>query len=252
VTAVATTEPATCACGTTYKPGAAFCARCGTRRQPVEPVAPPPPRAAGLPIAIAYYMVLLAAQVVAMVNIKLGGDVFTTTWVVTLGFAVITIGFAIPNHALVLPLLGRAGFRPLGYLVLLALAPVIVALIHGYVHGLGILFDLDQPGELDMYAGYGIGLAIVLDAVIPPFVEEIGFRGLIFGALRRNLRFSEALVISSFAFAFAHLSVPSILTHAPLGFYLCWLRYRSNSLWPPMFAHACHNLGVIAWAAYST
>jgi uncharacterized protein len=245
----ATGEAATCACGAAYKPGAAFCARCGTRR---EPVATAPPRAAGLPIAIAYYLTLLVAQVIAMVNIKLGGDVFATMWVVTLGFAIVTLGFAIPNHALVLPLLGRAGFRPLGYLVLLALAPVIVALIHGYVRGLGILFDLEQPGELDSFGSHGIGIAILLVAIVPPVVEEIGFRGVIFGALRRNLRFSEALVISSFASAFAHLSVPSILTHAPLGFYLCWLRYRSNSLWPPMFAHACHNLGVIAWATYGS
>ena len=237
-------EPATCACGAAYKPGATFCARCGARRARIVE------RDHGIPIAIAYYLALLVVQVIAMVNVKLGGNVFTTIWLATVGFGVVTLAFAIPNRALVLPLFTRAGFGPLGYLLLLALAPAIIAVIHGYVWGLAHLFHLDQPGELDVFAGHGLALAILLTAIVPPFVEELGFRGLIYGALRRNLGFSEALVISSFAFAFAHLSVPTILTHAPLGIYLCYLRHRSNSLWPSMFAHACHNMGVIVLATW--
>jgi len=239
--------PAVCACGTAYKPDAAFCARCGTRRERARTAAPPD---RGIPLAIAYYLALLVVQVVAMVNVKLGGNVFDTICLATLAFGVVTLTFSVANHGLLLPLFKGTGFGPLGYLALLALAPAILALIHGYVRGLDHLFHLDQPGELDVFNGHGVAVAIVMMAVVPPVVEELGFRGLIYGALRRNLGTTEALVISSFAFAFAHLSVPTILTHAPLGLYLGYLRQRSNSLWPSMFAHACHNMGVIILATW--
>jgi membrane protease YdiL (CAAX protease family) len=84
-----------------------------------------------------------------------------------------------------------------------------------------------------------------LIALAPPVFEELAFRGLIYGALAKSLRRSEAYMISSFAFAMLHLSVPSLLTHLPLGLYFCWLRERSGSMYPSMFAHCCHNFGVV-------
>jgi membrane protease YdiL (CAAX protease family) len=95
--------------------------------------------------------------------------------------------------------------------------------------------------------------AIVLTVIAPPLEEELGFRGLMYGALRDKLTVTETFLISSFAFALLHLSVPALLTHVPLGLYLCWLRHRSGSLWPPIFAHACHNAGVIIaeWSGWS-
>lgn len=78
----------------------------------------------------------------------------------------------------------------------------------------------------------------------PALQEELAFRGLIYGGLRTTLTISEAFIITSFAFAMLHLSIPSLVTHLPLGLYLCWLRERSGSLWPGVLAHFCHNLGV--------
>ena len=95
--------------------------------------------------------------------------------------------------------------------------------------------------------------AVLLIAVVPPLIEEIGFRGLVYGALRKTMTVGEAALVSSFAFAILHLSIPALLTHWPLGLYFCWLRQRSQSLWPGVFAHACHNLGclVLFWIGLS-
>ena len=76
--------------------------------------------------------------------------------------------------------------------------------------------------------------------------EERAFRGLIYTGLRKTLGVSESFIISSFAFALLHLSIPSLITHLPLGLYFCYLRHRADSLWPAMLAHALHNAGVIA------
>jgi membrane protease YdiL (CAAX protease family) len=81
--------------------------------------------------------------------------------------------------------------------------------------------------------------------VLPPVVEELAFRGLIYTGLRKTLGVSESFIISSFAFALLHMSLPALITHLPLGLYFCFLRHRSQSLWPSMFAHCLHNLGVI-------
>ncbi len=85
----------------------------------------------------------------------------------------------------------------------------------------------------------------------PPVFEELAFRGTIFGLLRRHLSGWEALLLSSFAFAILHLSVPSLVTHVPMGLYFCWLRQRGGSLWPAMLAHALHNTWVLAHEAAS-
>jgi membrane protease YdiL (CAAX protease family) len=78
-------------------------------------------------------------------------------------------------------------------------------------------------------------------------IEELAFRGIMFGALLRA-QFSprETVLLTAFAFALLHLSIPSLVTHVPLGLYFGWLRQRSGSLWPGMLAHACHNAGVLA------
>jgi len=138
----------------------------------------------------------------------------------------------------------RAGFSVLGYALILVAAPAIVLAISivasAVNHVLGVSID-----KLSGLTEHGLPTTIGLLAIAPPIFEELAFRGLIYGALAQTLRRSEAYVISSFAFAILHLSIPALLTHLPLGLYLCWLRDRSGSLYPPMFAHFCHNLGVV-------
>jgi membrane protease YdiL (CAAX protease family) len=92
----------------------------------------------------------------------------------------------------------------------------------------------------------GVWWSVLFLCVTPPVVEELAFRGVIYGLLRRHLPGWEALVLSSFAFAILHLSIPTLVTHVPLGLYFCWLRQRGGSLWPSMVAHGLHNGWVLA------
>jgi membrane protease YdiL (CAAX protease family) len=104
------------------------------------------------------------------------------------------------------------------------------------------------PSELAGFEHHALAWPVIVIALAPPLLEELAFRGLMFGALARKLRRAEVYAISWFAFAMLHLSIPALLTHMPLGLYLCWLRERSGSLWPSTFAHFFHNLGVILLA----
>lgn len=241
MTELAPDSAAPCAgCGAPLKLGAAFCAQCGRRAAPVEP-----PRPGGLGLVLRFYVAMLAVQAAALIYARVTEQTFAPMVAATAGLALVTAAVALVHRELVGAAYARAGFGPRGYLLVLVAAPVILAVVLGYVHGLGAVFRVPVPRELDGLAGHGLGVAVLLIVIAPPLVEELAFRGVIYGALGRNLRPSEVFLISSFAFALLHLAIPSLLTHFPLGLYLCWLRHRSGSLWPPMFAHACHNLGAL-------
>lgn len=157
--------------------------------------------------------------------------------------------FALGHRALVAKPLSSLGFSWRGYLVIAVFSLPILAVVHFYVEAVVGLFKLHLPGEIDHLTGRHWIWPVLLMAILPPVSEELGFRGLIYGGLRRSLSVGETFLVSSFAFAMLHLSIPMLLTHFPLGLYFCWLRHRSGSLWPPIFAHACHNFGVVllAW-----
>jgi membrane protease YdiL (CAAX protease family) len=158
--------------------------------------------------------------------------------------AAIALATAAVHHRLVGSRYARAGFSALGYALIVLAAPAIVVAIAVIARTLNHAFDLSVD-ELDGVRTHGLAPMLGLVVIAPPLFEELAFRGLIYGALAQTLRRSEAYLISSFAFALLHLSLPMLLTHLPLGLYLCWLRDRSGSLYPPMFAHFCHNLGVV-------
>jgi uncharacterized protein len=226
-------------CGAQFKPNAAFCSACGQHRLAhVEP--------SELAFVIKFFVWMLVVMLPAMIYVvHLKGDPFITDLVASGGLLVVTIGFALARRPLWWPLYKTTGFGPLGFVVVLVAAPVVLALVLGYVHGLSKIFGIHEIDELGSFRGHHVMWMIGLIALLPPVMEELAFRGVIFTGLRKTLGVTESFIISSFAFALLHMSLPALITHLPLGLYFCFLRYRSQSLWPAMFAHCLHNLGVI-------
>lgn len=81
-----------------------------------------------------------------------------------------------------------------------------------------------------------------------PLAEELLFRGILFSGLRRSpLGFSGAALVSTLFWTSLHA------TYSPyglgllvvIGIYLCWLRERCGSLWPPIAAHAVYNSAIV-------
>lgn len=227
-------------CGAALKPGGAFCSACGTRS--AEPVS------GALGVAIGLYLALLGVQLATMIAVRLDANRFDTLLVAEIGGAVVVVLFYRPARARLAELSARAGLRWYWYgAIVLAAVPIAAAII-GYVHGLATLVGIHPPSELDELAGHHIAWTIMMVVILPPLVEELAFRGVVYGALRKTMTVGEAMIVSSFAFALLHLSIPSLLTHMPLGLYFAWLRERTGSLWPGVFAHACHNALVVVAA----
>jgi len=75
--------------------------------------------------------------------------------------------------------------------------------------------------------------------------EEIFFRGLVFGALRRRLDRHVAVLLSALFFAGAHLQPVEFLPIVILGTILAYTYEFTGALIPGMIAHGVNNLAAL-------
>lgn len=91
-----------------------------------------------------------------------------------------------------------------------------------------------------------MAILLALVVVVVPIGEELFFRGLTYGALRRILTRPLAILASAAFFAVAHLQFVEFLPIFILGVILAYLYDFTGSLVPGMIAHAVNNLGALA------
>jgi len=112
--------------------------------------------------------------------------------------------------------------------------------------------NVDQKQQLgfsDVSGGGSLILTFVSLVVLPPLVEETVFRGFVFTGIRNKVRPVGAALITSALFATAHLQFGSgkpllwvaALDTFTLSLVLCYLRHKTDSLWPGIFLHALKN-----------
>jgi uncharacterized protein len=93
-------------------------------------------------------------------------------------------------------------------------------------------------------------VSLALFAGLAPLVEELVFRGLLFGWIQGRWGGGPAFVVSSLAFAAAHVEPAHVILVLPLGLLFGWLRWRTDSLWPSLAAHMANNGLAVTAAAY--
>ncbi len=88
-----------------------------------------------------------------------------------------------------------------------------------------------------------VAMSLTEYVVIAPVFEELAFRGLLFGVLRRRYQWLPAAAISAGIFAVAHgyglIGFTSVFWS---GLIWAWIYERTGSLLPGMIAHAANNL----------
>jgi membrane protease YdiL (CAAX protease family) len=87
-------------------------------------------------------------------------------------------------------------------------------------------------------------------ALVAPFVQEILFRGFIFGGLRGHYGFWKAAIISAVVFGAVHLQLTSFLPITLLGLIFAFLYERSRSIWPSILMHFLTNACSLTLAFY--
>ena len=165
---------------------------------------------------------------------------FFATGLIALAVAMAPIGRA------ALPALGfrRAGWRPIVFGTVGALV-VSVAVTQIGIEPQGIKQAMEVAREPAMFAA---SLAVM--AGLAPLVEELIFRGLLYGWLAGRWGTVAAWIVSSLAFAAAHVEPAHVILVLPLGLFFGWLRRRTDSLWPSLVAHMVNNGLAVVAAAY--
>jgi uncharacterized protein len=95
-----------------------------------------------------------------------------------------------------------------------------------------------------------LAVSLLLIGVLAPIVEELVFRGLLYGWIAGRWGGTAGLVVSSLAFAAAHYEPAHIILVLPLGFLFGWLRRRSDSLVPSLCSHIVNNSFALLAAVY--
>lgn len=88
-------------------------------------------------------------------------------------------------------------------------------------------------------------MAIIGVAIVAPVVEEIVFRGMVFGWLRGRLPLVWAVVISAALFSLEHIGFLQVTLFLPIfstGIVLAILYHHARSVWPTVLVHGSFNL----------
>jgi uncharacterized protein len=169
--------------------------------------------------------------------------------------ALIATFFAVGLIAVALAVapMGRAalpalGFRPAG------LRPIMLGILGTVVVSVAVSqIGLEPQGvkeALEIARDPALFVATLAAlAGLAPLVEELVFRGLLYGWLAGRWGTVVAWIVSSLAFAAAHVELAHIILVLPLGLWFGWLRRRTGSLWPSLVSHMVNNgLAVVAAA----
>lgn len=119
---------------------------------------------------------------------------------------------------------------------------------------LDLVLPAGNPNEaaLNSFVGQEAQLIKALAICIAPVVEEVLFRGVLFGEVRKCSRIL-AYAVSALVFGVFHiwqyvlayqepLLLFYMLQYIPHSFALAWSYERSNSIWAPIFCHMAMNL----------
>lgn len=140
-------------------------------------------------------------------------------------------------------------FAYFSYLMLSYIASAVVLLIFS-----GAASNPNNEMISEM-AGESSGVTIGLVVFIAPIVEEILFRGVLFGSIRRKNRV-WAYIVSIVVFSLYHVWQYALvyqdatmliiaLQYIPAAYALAWSYERTNCIWIPIFVHMMINAAAL-------
>jgi membrane protease YdiL (CAAX protease family) len=88
-----------------------------------------------------------------------------------------------------------------------------------------------------------VGPFVAFIALMPGFGEELLFRGYIQRRLLQRWPAWVAICVTSLAFALVHIEPHTVVFALPIGFWLGWVAWKVDSIWPCIVTHAAINGG---------
>lgn len=114
------------------------------------------------------------------------------------------------------------------------------------VNAISLIFVESGTAEMiSEISGWNFFLATLMMAVMPAFVEEFVFRGVLYGTYRRGRKWL-AILVSAFLFGCMHMNFNQFLYAFALGIYMAFLVEATGSILSSMLAHFVINFTSVA------
>ncbi len=85
-------------------------------------------------------------------------------------------------------------------------------------------------------------LAVFTIAILPPFCEELAFRGVVYGGYRRDCRPFGAIFMSAFLFGIMHGNINQFAYAFVIGIAMALIVEATGSIWPSILIHFLINV----------
>lgn len=101
------------------------------------------------------------------------------------------------------------------------------------------------PDEWDSSRAGPFVANFLVIAIVAPIVEETTYRGLGFAAVRSSYGPLAAVLVTGVAFGLSHGLLAALPVLSLFGVLLAWLRWKTDSLYPPIALHAIFNAAAL-------
>jgi membrane protease YdiL (CAAX protease family) len=180
---------------------------------------------------------------------------FGVTAVLEATFLVAPLYFALrtrPARAGVVEALRALGFRRTDWRV--AALWIVIAAVLGYAASaiydvvkvpLGLQTNTDTLAEQIKVAPLTTLGLLLAGALVAPICEEVFFRGFLLPGIASSMPIWSAVIVSSLLFGLAHADLGSLAPLIAIGLLLGVVRWKTRSLWPPIFLHTLNNTAAL-------
>ena len=135
------------------------------------------------------------------------------------------------------------------FLIILGMYPINIVLSYGLI----LLFPQSADNVVTTFSTIMDGSAVSVFLVIaltPAICEEMLFRGLIYNSMKARYRASVAIGIVAVLFGIYHMSLVKFIPTGLLGFVLCYVAYKTGSIFPSMMMHFINNALSVVMSYY--
>lgn len=212
---------------------------------------------AWLSMAVAGFFVLTAAMSFGREPAKIDLGSLEASLALYFGIVVFVIGFLVMRNV---PLVEAFGLKPASWLRVCGLAGMALvlslpAILAAQWAAYAVLGPDTAPQPIVSYLmenpGWRERLAVAAIAIVAaPLIEELVFRGCLYGVVRQRLGRFAAIGATSAVFALIHAHAATIPALFVLAVSLALLYEATGSLWAPILAHAAFNAMNVAGSLY--
>lgn len=132
------------------------------------------------------------------------------------------------------------GLAPAGFVIYFLFSATLVYIASQLVPG----FNIDQAqsvGFENLTQKYEFLLAFITLVIIAPFIEEVLFRGYLYGKLRAVAPMWVAIIVTSLVFGVVHGQWNVAVDVFALSVVMCGLREITGNIWAGILLHAIKN-----------